>query len=335
MATGADPVLGADWDLPGVHVLHTRSDAAEFWPRVGLGASLVVVGGGWVGCEAAATAATRGAQVELFESGPRLLAGRVPAEVSDRVAAWLEGLGVRLQLGQSVEAMSADGPMVRVRDLRADVVLAALGVRPATRWLAGSGVGMAGDGGVLVDRWGRSDVPGLFALGDAAARWSDRAGTHRPGGHWTEALNAPAVVGPAVAAWAAGVRDPLTWRASAAEPAPDPIPYVFSDIAGRRLLTLGEPGAGRVIWRESEPFPAPGPLPTDHERRPGATDEAWTAFSLDAQDRLVGLCTVGRPRDLAAARRAMLADPQGTPRVDPAALADPDAAPAALFLGQG
>ena len=180
--------------------------------------------------------------------------------------------------------------------------------------------------GWLVRAWGWPATGASWSTGGDArtSRGSSHSGMRRragrivrgrtgQAGHWTEALNAPAVVGPAVAAWAAGVRDPLTWRASAAEPAPDPIPYVFSDIAGRRLLTLGEPGAGRVISRESEPFPAPGPLPTDHERRPGATDEAWTAFSLDAQDRLVGLCTVGRPRDLAAARRAMLADPQEPP----------------------
>ncbi|MGB7979506.1 MAG: NAD(P)/FAD-dependent oxidoreductase, partial [Candidatus Nanopelagicales bacterium] len=160
VATGADPVLARDWDLPGVHVLHTRSDAAEFWPRVGLGVQLVVIGGGWVGCEAAATAATRGAQVQLFESGPALLAGRVPAEVADRVAGWLAGLGVTVSLGRSVQRISVDGSALQVADRRAEVVLAALGVRPATGWLADARVATAGDGAVLVDGWGRSEAPG-------------------------------------------------------------------------------------------------------------------------------------------------------------------------------
>ena len=105
-------------------------------------------------------------------------------------------------------------------------------------------------------------------------------------------------------------------------PAADPIPYVFSDVAGHRLLVLGAPGQGRVVWREAPHISA-------------SEAEAWSAFTLDASDRLLGMCTSGRPRDLATARRAMLAHPTGTPRTDPAALADPGATPAAMFPGEG
>ena len=105
-------------------------------------------------------------------------------------------------------------------------------------------------------------------------------------------------------------------------PAADPIPYVFSDIGARRLLVLGAPAQGRVIWREADGSGA-------------RQAEAWSAFTLDASDRLLGMCTSGRPRDLAAARRAMLGHPTGTPRTDPGALADPDATPAAMFPGEG
>ncbi len=339
VATGADPVLPTGWDRPGVHVLHTWAAAGAFWSRIGVGTRLVVVGGGWVGCEAAATAAARGAQVLLFEAAPRLLAGRVPVEVSARVARWLTSAGIGLRLREPVRTLTApaDGSSLEALGSGADLVLAALGVRPATDWLVGAQAARGGDGSLLVDPVGRSAIPGLFAVGDAAARWSDRAGAHRPGGHWTEALNAPSVLAPVLAAWASSERDQSRWRADPDVPgepgqlAPDPIPYVFSDIAGRRLLTLGDAVAGRVVWRESTQATdvrSGSPAPT-----PGS--EAWTAFSLDDGDHLLGLCTVGRPRDLAAARRAMLADPRGTPPVDADALADPDAAPAAMFLGQG
>jgi hypothetical protein len=97
---------------------------------------------------------------------------------------------------------------------------------------------------------------------------------------------------------------------------------VFSDIASRRLLVLGAPGEGRVVWREGKPTADP-------------ESEAWSAFTLDESDRLLGLCTSGRPRDLTLARRAMLAHPTGTPRTDPAALADPDSAPTAMFPEEG
>jgi hypothetical protein len=72
--------------------------------------------------------------------------------------------------------------------------------------------------------------------------------------------------------------------------------------------------AARLVWREAA--------------------GAWTCFSLDAHDRLVGLCMAGRPRDLVASRRAMLAHPRGTPRTDPLALADPHAGPQMMFPGE-
>lgn len=322
-ASGANAVLPPGWTRAGVHVLHTRRDAAGFWPGVGPGVRLVVVGGGWVGCEAAATAAARGAEVDLVEASDSVLAGRVPPEVSGRVERWLEEVGVRVHRGRPVEAIEQERGAAVVSGLPADLVLAALGVQPATGWLAEAGVARAPGGAVLVDPWGRSSVPGLFAVGDAAARWSDRYGTHLPGGHWTEALNAPESVAPAVAQWVAGgPRDHRWGTPPRGVPVADPIPYVFSDLGARRLLVLGDPGRGRVVLRED----------------PGAADppaEAWSAFTLDASDRLVGMCTSGRPRDMAAARRAMLAHPAGTPRTDPAALADPGATPAAMFPGEG
>ena len=321
LATGADPVLPAAWVRPGVHVLHTREQSASFWGQVHPGSRLAIVGGGWVGCEAAATAARRGARVELFEGGAQLLGGRVPAQVSDWVSTWLAELGVRVHTGCPVAGIGEVGGSLAVEGREADVVLAALGVRPATAWLDGADVPRSESGAVLVDGWGRSGFPGVFAVGDAAARWSARYSAHLPGGHWTEALNAPEALAPVVAEWVRGHRGGSRW-AAAPEPAPvDPIPYVFSDLGGKMLLVLGDAASGIVVWR------------TSSDADPGS--DAWTAFSVDDSDRLLGMCTVGRPRDLAVVRRAMLADPGGAPRTDPSALVDPAAAPAAMFPGEG
>jgi 3-phenylpropionate/trans-cinnamate dioxygenase ferredoxin reductase component len=323
VATGASPILPTGWGGSGVHVLHTRIEAAAFWAGVGPGVRLAVVGGGWVGCEAAATAAARGARVDLTEASWTVLAGRVPREVAERVQRWLAELGVVVHVGRPVRAIEGAEGSLAVSGARADRVLVALGVQPATGWLADSGAQQAPGGAVLVDPWGRSSVAGVFAVGDAADRWSPRYRTHLPGGHWTEALNAPESLAPAVAQWvASGVG--TTWWGSPPPglPAADPIPYVFSDLAARRLLVLGAPARGRVVWREAT-------------QAVDAESEAWSAFTLDEGDRLLGLCTSGRPRDLVAARRAMLAHPSGTPRTDPAALADPGATPAAMFPGEG
>ncbi len=188
---------------PDVHVLHTRREAAGLWARVTPGVRLRVVGGGWVGCEAAATAAARGAVVELVEAQETLLAGRVPVAVAERVRRWLEGAGVTVITGRMAEPRAAVGGQAP------DLVLLALGVRPATGWLAGSGVEMAPSGAVLTDPWGRSCLPGVFAVGDAAARWSPRYRAHLPGGHWTGALADPETVAPVVAAWAEPVPAPM------------------------------------------------------------------------------------------------------------------------------
>lgn len=338
VATGADPVVPEGWLGPGVHVLHTRRDAGAVWSAVRPGARMVIVGGGWVGCEAAATAAARGAAVLLLEAGPAVLAGRVPEQVSAQVAGWLAEVGVRVRVG--VRVASIPTPATEVRGHPADVVLVALGVRPATAWLSGSPVQRAADGAVLVDGFGRSNVPGLFAIGDCAARWSARRGAHLAGGHWTEALNVPEVLAPQVARWLGGEDGNQQWLQPVDAPAADPIPYVFSEIAGRTLLVLGAPAPGRVIWRVSG-HSSPTAVQRSMADSPGGPDpagagheEAWTAFSLDSADRLVGLCTVGRPRDLVTARRVMLAHPTGTPRVDPGALADPGAAPSSMFPGE-
>ena len=335
VAVGADPILPDGWSRPGMHVLHTRAQARAVWSAVGPGSDVLVIGGGWIGCEAASTARSRGARVVLRESLPSVLAGRVPVDVAARVTRWLVDQGVAVRVGDEVSTVDAGSPEMAVEGNPADVVLAALGVRPATGWLAGSGPQMSADGALLVDALGRTSLPGVFAVGDCAARWSLRRAAHLPGGHWTEALNGPERVAPAVATWLAqgpegqswtGAWDPPSMPATA--PA-DPIPYVFSEIAGRTLLLLGAPQDGRVIWREAPASPA-GP-PSDSS----AAQEAWTAFSIDSADRLVGLCTVGRPRDLVAARRAMVAHPQGTPLTDPAALAQPSAPPTDMFPEEG
>lgn len=322
VATGAGPVLPAGWDRAGVHVLHTRSEAGKLWGGVSPGVRLAVVGGGWVGCEAAATAASRGAHVGLFEASGAVLAGRVPPEVSQRVMAWLTEVGVQTHLRCPVSEIEERGGGLAVSGTSADLVLAALGARPDTGWLDGSGVHRAAGGAVLVDPWGRSDLPGVFAVGDAAWRWSPRYRTHLPGGHWTQALNGPEAVAPAVAQWVGSGSVADSWGGPLSLPGADPIPYVFSDIGARRLLVLGAPQQGQVIWREADGSGA-------------AHGESWSAFTLDDAGRLRGMCTSGRPRDLAAARRALLGHPLGAPRTDPGALADPDAAPTVMFPGEG
>jgi NADPH-dependent 2,4-dienoyl-CoA reductase/sulfur reductase-like enzyme len=310
VATGAEPVQPVAWAGPGVHTLHTRADAAVLWPMVGPGTRLVVVGGGWVGCEAAATAAARGARVTLLEAADRLLAGRVPAVVGEWVAEHLAAAGVLVRTRAPVEhveaALGVPGSVPTVRVDRAvvpaDQVLVALGVRPATGWLGGSGVLRDETAAVVVDPWGRASRAGVLAVGDAATRWSPRARRHLPGGHWTAAMQDPEALVPALLAWLAA--DPRTraaaWRAPAGE-APDPVPYVFSDLGGPMLQVIGDVTApGAVDWQ------------------PDAS--GFTAAVHDDAGQLLGLCAVGHPRAITRARRLLRSGGQDGARADLAAV---------------
>jgi NADPH-dependent 2,4-dienoyl-CoA reductase/sulfur reductase-like enzyme len=298
VATGAAPVVPAGWLGPAVHLLHTRAQAEALWPAVAPGARLVVVGGGWIGCEAATTAAARGAQVTLLEAADRLLAGRVPAPAGDWIAERLAQAGVQVRLGASVDrvdpALGVPGslPSVHVDGsaLPASQVLVALGVRPATDWLAGSPVRRGPAGAVLVDPWGRSSVPGVLAVGDAASRWSVRAGGHLPGGHWDAAMRDPEALVAALLAWldAPEVDRATAWLAPVGAP-PDPVPYVFSALPGGQLQAVGAMAGAQVDWQSD-----------------GA---GFRATVLDDAGQLVGLCALGHPREISRARRELAARP--------------------------
>ncbi len=288
IATGARPVA-----LPGggpQRFLRTLDDALSLRRLLVPGARLAVVGAGWIGAELATAAVGRGCQVTVVEAGPAPLAGPVGAEVGAITAGWYAQAGVELRLGQAVRSVEDGG--LSLADggwLPADLVVAAVGVRPEVGWLAGSGLTVAD--GIEVDAYLRTALPGVYAVGDCAAFWSGRFGRRMRPEHWDVALRAPAVL----AANLLGGQERY-----------DPIPYFWSEQFGRMLQYVGDhQGADRLIWRGS-----PGP---------GGGRERWAACWL-AGDRLVALLAVGLPRDITQARRVI----ESGAAVDQALLADPD-----------
>ncbi len=152
----------------GGTVLRTLDDAAALSARLTPGARVVVVGAGFIGCEVAAAATARGCQVSVvaLDAVPMQLplGELVGEELRRRHAA----VGVRFHLGTTVEEVR--GGRVRLADgslLEADVVVEAVGSRPATDWLQGNGLDLAD--GVLCDRELRIDGRrGAVATGDVA-----------------------------------------------------------------------------------------------------------------------------------------------------------------------
>ena len=170
IATGGWPVPP---EVPGGELAISSNeifDLAEF-PR-----RLVVVGGGYIACEFASIFNGLGAQVTLLYRGEQILRG-FDDEVRDFVAAEMRKKGVDVRVGAKVTALerTADGRRVVLGDgteLAADTVLYATGRAPntASLGLAEAGVALAPNGAVVVDERYRTNVPGIYALGDVIDR---------------------------------------------------------------------------------------------------------------------------------------------------------------------
>jgi 3-phenylpropionate/trans-cinnamate dioxygenase ferredoxin reductase component len=283
LATGAVPVA-----LPGTgrqRFLRSYDDALALRALFRAGLRLTIVGAGWIGAELATAAAAHGCEVTVVEAGPAPLASAVGAPVGAQTSRWYAAAGVRLRTEVAVESVQPGGLALAGGGwIAADEIVTAVGVRPATGWLEGSGVWL--ENGVAVDAGLRASLPGVYAVGDCAAFESRRFGRRLRFEHWDVALHAPEVV-------AANVLG--------GDEAYDPVPYFWSEQFGRMVQYAGYHGdAEQLVWRGDPAGPA------------------WAACWL-AVGRLVAILTVDRPRDLLQGRRVIAS---GSP-VDAGRLTDP------------
>jgi 3-phenylpropionate/trans-cinnamate dioxygenase ferredoxin reductase component len=283
LATGALPVR-----LPGdgrQRFLRSYDDALALRGLLRPGLRLTIVGAGWIGAELATAAAGHGCQVTVVEAGPAPLAVAVGAPVGAQTARWYASAGVELRVGAAVASVRPGGlDLADGEWIAADEIVTAVGVRPATGWLDGSGILL--DNGVAVDAGLRASLPGVYAVGDCAAFESLLFGRRLRFEHWDVALHAPEVV-------AANVLG--------GEAVYDPVPYFWSEQFGRMVQYAGYHGnAERLLWRGDPAAPT------------------WAACWL-ASGRLVAILTVDRPRDLIQARRLIAS----AAPVDPTRITDP------------
>jgi 3-phenylpropionate/trans-cinnamate dioxygenase ferredoxin reductase subunit len=175
ICTGAAPrrlpaAIGGD--LPGVHVLRDLADADRLARELVPGRRALIVGGGYVGLEAAAVARTRGLEVTLIEAAPRILARVACAETAAWFAALHRARGVQLLEGAGLARLTghdritgaclADG-----RHVPADLAIVGIGVTPRTD--LAQAAGLAVDGGIVVDARGRTSDRAIFAAGDCTS----------------------------------------------------------------------------------------------------------------------------------------------------------------------
>ncbi|WP_232548389.1 FAD-dependent oxidoreductase [Propioniciclava soli] len=130
----------------------------------------VVIGGGFIGVEMAENLVHRGLRVALVEALPQVMAPLDP-EMAAPVHDALREHGVTLHLSDHVTAIGADTVTTASgATLPADLVIAALGVRPETRLATDAGLTLGPRGGIAVDARHRTDDPDIYAVGDAAEK---------------------------------------------------------------------------------------------------------------------------------------------------------------------
>ncbi len=132
--------------------------------------SAVVIGGGFIGIEMAENLALRGLQVSLVEAMPQVMAPLDP-EMVQPVHERIRQHGVRLELGAAVTEIGPDSVTLSTGErLPADMVVAAIGVRPETSLAVASGLRIGARGGIAVDERMRTSDPDIFAIGDAVEK---------------------------------------------------------------------------------------------------------------------------------------------------------------------
>src|SRR6516164_5566106 len=291
LATGAAPralqVPGAD--LPGVHTLRTVHDADVIRSAVTNGGPVVVIGAGWIGAEASASARELGADVTMVDLASVPLERVLGPDVGAVYRDLHQAHGVTLRLGLGVDAVGGAGQVeeVRLTDgsvLPAATVVVGIGVLPRVELAATAGLEV--DNGVQTDAYLGTSAPQVYAAGDVANAWHPLYGTHIRLEHWSAALNQ----GPVAARNMLGLTTPY-----------EKVPYFFSDQYDLGMEYRGRgPGDDPVVFRGD---PAGG---------------EFIAFWL--HDGIVAAAMNANVWDQGDAIEALLAARRG---VDPAALADP------------
>ena len=175
LATGSrprrlPPAIGGD--LGGVHVVRTLGDVDAMAPGVVPGARVLIVGGGYIGLEAAAVAAARGLTVTLVEMAPRILQRVAAPETADYFRALHARHGVDIREGTGLERLLGDGHVTGARlsdgtEPEVDMVIVGVGITPDTALAEAAGLMI--DNGIAVDAQGRTSDPAIFAAGDCAS----------------------------------------------------------------------------------------------------------------------------------------------------------------------
>ncbi|MEV6140033.1 FAD-dependent oxidoreductase [Nocardia sp. NPDC051990] len=289
IATGGRPrTMAVEGSEPErVHYLRTIDDAQRLADVLRPGARLTLIGGGFIGLEIASTAAQLGVQVTVLEAGPLPLSRLLGDRIARACADLQRSNGIEVRTSATVENISSDSSGVRVRLtggelISSDLAVLGIGIEPNTAVAEASGITV--QHGILVDAQGRTSIPSVYAAGDVAARFSDRAGRHIRVEHFDNASKQGAATANLMLG-RIGVVDPAHW--------------FWSDQFGVNVQFTGSAQH------------------TDLVVRGDINAGVFTAFYLD-DGILRGACAFDRGEDIGAARELV------GRALDPKILADPD-----------
>ncbi|MEO6604932.1 MAG: FAD-dependent oxidoreductase [Aeromicrobium sp.] len=270
------------WDARGIHTLRSVADVPRLQSEMAGGKHLIVVGAGLIGSEIAASARGLGCEVTLLETAPLPLPRLLPPVLAQMYVELHKNEGTDLHTGVTVASITtvlAEGKgsetVVRADDGRSwsgPVVVVAVGMEPNIALAEEAGIAIAPaeeGGGILVDEFGHTSLPGVFAAGDVANQPNVVLGGRHRVEHWQGAQNHGAAVGKIMA----GGSTPFA-----------EVPWCWSDQYDATLQVVG--------W----------PLATHELVLRGSLDEHdFIAYLLE--DGVVrGAVAMGRPREIRTAR---------------------------------
>jgi 3-phenylpropionate/trans-cinnamate dioxygenase ferredoxin reductase subunit len=281
-------------DLDGVFMVRTLADVDTMAPRFTMGARLLIVGGGYIGLEAAAVACKLGLNVTLVEMADRILQRVAAAETSDYFRALHKQHGVILREGVGLTRLLGEGhvtgaELTNGEQIEADFVIVGVGVTPSTDLAEAAGVAL--ENGIRTDAFGRSSDPSIWAAGDCASfPWKD-------GRIRLESVGNAIDQAECVADNIMGANTPYTAK-----------PWFWSDQFDVKLQIAGlNTGYDRIVTRRAA------------DGATGAHEGRVISFWYYLGDRLLALDAMNDPRAYMVGKR--LIEMGKSP--DPAAVTDP------------
>jgi NADPH-dependent 2,4-dienoyl-CoA reductase/sulfur reductase-like enzyme len=256
-----------------VHGLRTLADVRRLRCELRPGAKLALIGAGFIGLEAAATARRLGVDVTAIEAASAPLAAILGPDVGERFTRLHCDEGVDVITGAMLETARGNGSVEELvlangDRIECETVLVGVGVAPATDWLEESGLEL--DGGISTDAAGRTELPDVYAAGDVTRALDPRIGARARTEHWE----------------AAGRQGAAAARAMLGdEPGAPPPPSFWSDQYGIRFQYVGYAALA------------------DGRKIDGDPDGRDFSVVYTRGGRPVAALVAGRPRELVALRR--------------------------------